>query len=71
MSEEKVKNLMDGLLSQMDRCRELLTEYEAIGSSGQFGAMFIRQSLDEAKKSISENDVIKMLQAYEKLKGHK
>ncbi len=66
-----MENLMDGLLSQIDRNNELLQEYKSIGPSGQFGAMFIKQSLDLARESIAEGDAVKMLEAYSKLKDHK
>lgn len=67
MSEE-TKTLMDGLFDEMNRCRELLKEYESIGAPGMFGAVMIKRDIDFAELSIRENDVIKMLQAYEALK---
>jgi hypothetical protein len=61
-------NLMEGLLQELNRNKELLSEYKEIGPAGAFGAIFIDQDIKFAEYSIIENDVIKMLQAYEKLK---
>lgn len=62
------KNLMDGMFEEMTRCREVLTHYEAIGPAGLFGATMIKRSIALAEQSIKENDVIKMLIAYNDLK---
>jgi hypothetical protein len=67
--EKKVTNLMDGLFDEMNRCRELLKEYEAI-PQGAFGAHFIRQSIKNAEDAIKSNDVLQMLAAYQALKEH-
>jgi hypothetical protein len=67
--EDNSENLMDGLFKEMNRCRELLKEYEAIGPVGAFGKMMITQDILFAEQAIKENDVVKMLQAYESLKG--
>jgi hypothetical protein len=61
------QNLMDGLFEQMNRCREVLTHYDAI-PQGVFGATMIRASIRNAENAIKENDVIKMLAAYHDLK---
>lgn len=65
---KKPQNLMEGLLSEMNRCRDVLKLYEEIGPSRQFGAFHIKQSIAAAEKSISDNDVIQMLVTYEDLK---
>lgn len=62
------ENLMDGLFKEMNRCRELLKEYEAIGAPGRFGAAMIKQDIAFGELAVRENDVIKMLQAYDALK---
>lgn len=67
----EIKNLMEGLLDELNRNRELLKEYEAIGPAGQFGAHFIRQSILAGETAIRDNDVIKMLSAYSNLKEHR
>lgn len=63
----ETKNLMDGLLYEMNRCRELKKMYDEI-PQGKFGAIMIQRSIDAGEQSIRENDVIKMLQAYSSLK---
>ena len=61
-------NLMEGLIEQANRCREVLKEYEKI-PEGAFGAMMIRQDIANAEAAMASGDVIKMLAAYEALKG--
>ena len=65
---EEPKNLMEGL--QLERNRELLREYEALpNNTGAFGAMFIRQKIKNGELAIADNnDVVKMLIAYQALK---
>lgn len=66
------ENLMDGLFSEMNRVRDLVKEYEhpALNGAGRFAASFMKHDIILAESSIKENDVIKMLQAYEKLKSY-
>jgi hypothetical protein len=66
--KKESKNLMDGLFDEMNRCRELLKEYEAIGSAGIFGATMIKMDIAKAEQAIRNNDVVQMLIAYEALK---
>jgi hypothetical protein len=67
---EKSENLMDGLFKEMNRCRELKKLYDEI-PQGKFGSVMIQQDINFAEQAIKENDVIKMLQAYNTLKGCK
>lgn len=65
------ENLMDGLLSEMNRVREIIKEYESIpGNAGMFAATLMKLDIVKAEKSISEGDVIKMMIAYEALKEY-
>lgn len=64
------QNLMDGLLSEMNRVREIIKEYESIGQPGAFAAAMMKGSIKLAEVSISENDVVKMLSAYGDLKAY-
>ena len=61
-------NLIEGLQEEMNRCRELLKEYEAIGPPGIFGAMMLRQQIKIAEDKISSGDTIGMMVSYEQLK---
>ena len=63
-------NLMEGILDELNRCRELKKDYEEIGTVGTFGAAFIQQSIDSAEKTIKNDDIIGMLKAYNMLKEH-
>jgi hypothetical protein len=68
MSE--TKNLMDGLLEEMNRVRELIAEYKALPNGvGMIGAGLMTVNIRMAEKAISNNDVIEMLVQYEKLKS--
>ena len=61
-------NLMEGLLSEMNRARELQKQYEEIGTPGLFGAAMIRGAIAAAEGAIASNDVVAMLTSYAKLK---
>ena len=63
-------NLMEGLLKQMNRNREILKLYEDI-PSGAFGAAMIRESILAAEKSITDGDVVAMLRACKDLENTK
>lgn len=58
---------MDGLLTEMNRAREVLKLYEEI-PQGAFGAIMIKRSISFAEQSIKDNDVVQMLVAYNELK---
>jgi hypothetical protein len=65
-----MKNLMEGLLSEISRAKDILQEYERIpNGAGKIGAAMIIIQIKKAEKSIIENDVIKMLSCYESLKN--
>lgn len=63
----ETQNLMDGLLKEMNRAREIKKMYDEI-PVGQFGAHFIQQSINRAERAISSGDVVEMLAAYSELK---
>lgn len=63
-------NLMEGLIEQANRCRDVLREYEKI-PEGAIGAAIIRQHITTAERAMGSGDVVAMLQAYEMLKGVK
>lgn len=72
METKEPKNLMDGLLSEMNRVREIIKEYEMpeLKGAGIFAATMMKQSIAKAENSIRSNDVIKMLRAYSELKEY-
>ena len=64
-------NLIEGLQEEMNRNRELLSEYQAIGPAGAFGAAFIKQDIAFAENAITTGDTIRMMKSYSKLKQNK
>lgn len=62
-------NLIEGLQEEMNRCRELLKEYEQIGPAGRFGAAMIKAEIKKAENMISSGDTIGMMRSYEELKS--
>ena len=67
-NKNEQQNLMEGLLSELNRVREVKAMYDAI-PQGKFGSMMIQQDIDRAEKAIKDNDVIEMVKAYKKLQG--
>jgi hypothetical protein len=69
-TETKIQNLMDGLLSEMNRVREIIKEYEdpSLNDAGMLAAKMMRMAIAEAESAISHNDVIEMMRQYQHLK---
>ena len=66
---EEPQNLMDGLLAEMNRVRELITEYKRLPNGvGNIGAALLANNIQMAERAISSGDVIEMLVQYDKLK---
>ena len=63
-----MENLIEGLLKEINRNRELLYEQEKIPAS-RFVAICIKDAIDRAEKAITENDVVEMLSLYKELQG--
>jgi hypothetical protein len=63
-----VPNLIEGMHEQMDRCRELLKQYEAIGPAGAFGKAAITAKIKAAEAAIANGDVVAMLRTFAALK---
>jgi len=64
----ETKNLMEGLLDEMNRVRELITEYKSLpNNAGFIGASFMQIDIQKAEKAISSGDVVEMLVAYKSL----
>lgn len=64
------ENLMDGLISEMNRVRELIKEYEhpMLKGAGFVAASFMKIDIQNAEKAISSGDVVQMLVCYDELK---
>lgn len=54
--------------NQLARARTILGQYKDIGPAGQFGAMMIEQTIQEADRAIASGDIVEILRSYEALK---
>jgi hypothetical protein len=63
------ESLAEALPREQARVREILGHYKEIGPAGIFGAAFIEADLREADQAVMSGDVVRMIRAYEKLKG--
>lgn len=64
-----MENLMEGLIGEVKRCRELLGHYEAI-PTGFFGASLLRKDIELAEKAMGSGDVVEMVKTYKMLQEH-
>jgi hypothetical protein len=69
MSDE-TKSLGTALPAEMARVRdEVLPAYREIGPAGAFAVAWMTAALNDATHAMMEGDVVRMLEAYQKLKG--
>lgn len=61
-------NLIEGIQSEQERVRELLTLYQEI-PTGAFGAAMLTQAIKESEDALASGDVVRQLRAYEALKN--
>ncbi len=64
-------NLIEGLQAQMNRCRELIKQYESIGPAGAFGKMMIQADIKRGESAIASGDIGEMVKACKSLEGCK
>lgn len=64
------ENLMQGLIREINRNRELLKSYKAIGQAGAFGAAFIETDIRNAEEAMGSGDVVAMMRCYKALEGN-
>lgn len=64
-------NLVEGLNKEIERCQELLIAYHDIGPPGAFASVMIKSEIKEGLDSLVSGDVVRMMKAYESLKGCK
>lgn len=62
-------NLIEGLQEEMNRCRDLLKEYEAIGFPGTFAASMIKQAIKKAENRVATGDTIGMMKSFKELEA--
>ena len=65
----EVKNLMQGLLDEIDRVREIQAEYKKV-PGGAFADFMIEQDIEKAKEAAGIGDVVAMMLSYSKLKEY-
>ena len=63
------KNLVEGMIEQMNRCRELVKQYEEIGPAGAFAKLAIEQDIKNAEAALGSGDVVEIIVAYKALEG--
>jgi len=63
-------NLIEGLLKELNRNRELKIEYDLI-PTGFFGSSMIQVDIINGEKAIASGDVIEMMRCYTALEGNK
>lgn len=64
-------SLMEGLMQELNRNRELLQQYKDIGPSGMIGATMIAMDIQDGEKAIVDDDVVAIVSMYNRLKGNK
>lgn len=64
---EESKNIIQGLLEEIARNRELLKEYERI-PEGIFGVAVIKHTIARAELAMAQGDTIAMIIEYQNLK---
>jgi hypothetical protein len=69
MPETRSPNLVEGILEECKRARELADVYKTLGPRGAFALAFIRDAIDSAERALGSGDVVAMLAALTKLRG--
>ena len=62
------ETLMDGLLSEIERCSKLKVLYDEI-PSGAFGSLVIQQAIDNAKAAVVSGDIEEMIRSFKLCQG--
>ena len=56
------------LPKEIQRCQQLLVDYESIGPAGMFAKAMIKRNIKQAVEALAEGDLVKMIKAYQTLK---
>ena len=59
------ETLMDGLLSEIERCSKLKVMYDEL-PAGRFGSRMIQQAIDNAKAAVASGDIVEILLSLDK-----
>lgn len=66
------QSLGTALPAEMKRVRDVMIPlYESIGIGGRPGVFMMKAELDNATAALAEGDILRMMHAYEALKGWK
>lgn len=69
MNNQEPQNLMDGIISEMNRVREIITQYKRLpGNVGGIASSLMADDIKDAEQSIKDGNVIQMMICYSKLK---
>jgi len=67
----EVKNLMEGLLEEMNRAREMMAEYQSLPkNAGMFTSVMIQRDITRAENAIANGDTIQMIASLKLLKEY-
>lgn len=64
-----MKNLIEGLQDEMNRCRDLLALYEGI-KGGEFAALMLRTEIKNAEAAIASGNIVDEIIYFKKLEGY-
>lgn len=71
MKTQQSVNLMEGLLSEIDRVKEMITEYKSLPkNAGIVAALFMEVEVEKTEDAIAEMDTVQMIVSYKKLKEY-
>jgi len=62
-----MENLAQGLVRELNRNRELLSEYKNIGRPGMFAAVIIEDKIKRGETAQENGDVVEMLRVFSEL----
>ena len=66
--EPEKDNLIEGSLGQINRVKEMITEYKSLPkNAGTFAATMMQIDIDEAEKAISTGDTVQMIVSFKAL----
>jgi hypothetical protein len=60
-------NLVEGILAECNRVRQLVPFYEELGPVGAFGAAMLKAAVAEGEASLGSGDVVRMAAAFKSL----
>lgn len=64
-------SLGEALPKEIERCEELVKQYEQLGFIGMFGRLVISHDIKLARDAIADNDIARMVICYQILKACK